>query len=247
MGRLHYENNKLETEVQDLSSNLNSFKEDKETKEDEIYDINERVISLEENTNSYILEDEFNEIINNIRDSIDTLSIKINNLSSSKSDYSKFINYEGMISSFYKKSINNNYLKIPENIRNNLETNSWRIVVTTNNFGKNYGYSGNILALTVYGEKTIYISVKDSSSIIHEVGHFLDYSLGRVSSFPEFVDIFTEESGNLTLFHKTHKDNYSTALEYFAESFQEYILHPNDLQNFCPKTYEYIDNLSKNF
>ena len=84
--------------------------------------------------------------------------------------------------------------------------------------------------------------------LITEIGHLLDESVARrLSNSVEFLQVFEEEMQKFTLTEEYNVEyfkiytNISTPLEYFATAFSAYISHPENLQFYCPKTYDYID------
>lgn len=104
---------------------------------------------------------------------------------------SNVVQAEGKVSKTRVNNVNAYYLGIPENVRQYLEDQGWTFICSAQSFGKRYGYTGSILALTVYNDKVIYI------------------------------------------------DNRKN----FAEAFQIYVQQPENLQTYCPQTYEYIQNI----
>ena len=89
----------------------------------------------------------------------------------------------------------------------------------------------------------------DSDTLIHELGHFFDAEYNfKLSSSREFFKIFCEEADNYvkTTHYKVENlgadANIKTTVEYFATAYSCYIEHPEELQKYCPRTYEYIDN-----
>lgn len=96
---------------------------------------------------------------------------------------SNVVQAEGKVSTTRVNNVNAYYLGIPENVRQYLEDKGWTFICSAQSFGKRYGYTGSILALTVYKDKVIYIDnrKKAESAIVHEVGHAIDYSYGFTS------------------------------------------------------------------
>ena len=135
---------------------------------------------------------------------------------------SNVVQAEGKVSKTRVNNVNTYYLGIPENVRQYLEDKGWTFICSAQSFGKRYGYTGSILALTVYKDKVIYIDnrKKAESAIVHEVGHAIDYSYGFTSNSQAFNDIFAVEHNNVSSFWITHHSNTDTAVEYFAEAFQ---------------------------
>lgn len=145
------------------------------------------------------------------------------------------------------------YYKVDASVRNRLQREGWVIYITEENLSVKFDYNVSVLAVTYMNLDTnvreIYISnrSKADKAIVHEIGHAIDYTLGFLSETQEFGIIYQEEVSSFAAWHSTHSNNYNTASEYFAESYQEYVLHPVEMQTYCPKTYEYIHNVVANF
>lgn len=148
------------------------------------------------------------------------------------SAYSGIIQKQGNVSDTRLANIEAYYVKIPQNIRTYVESLGWKYVCSDNNFGAQYGYTGSILALSVYDEKLIYIDnrQKAEDAIIHEVGHALDWSLGFISYQQEFLNIFYAEVETFRTIDQTHANNTASTIEYFAEAFAFSILNPTLMQ-----------------
>ena len=88
----------------------------------------------------------------------------------------------------------------------------------------------------------------------HELGHCIDflcskmyirYNTGYVrlrSSYPDFKRIYEIEKNNYHSLDRITSRVYtvSTSMEYFAQCFADYTLHPRELYNMCPNTFHYI-------
>ena len=166
-------------------------------------------------------------------------------VSSFAAEMPSFMKTEGNVSQSRMDHILANYVRIPEEVRHRIENEGWTFICSSEDFGADNGYSYSLLALTIYGTKTIYIDdrTKAEPSIIHEVGHIIDNTFGFCSESQEFTNIFNTEHGNVSKFWKTHHNNTDTRIEYFAESFLIYVMQPEDLQTYCPQTYDYITNV----
>lgn len=85
------------------------------------------------------------------------------------------------------------------------------------------------------------------SSFIHELGHAIDYTVNgnqfmKQSNSISFNKIYKEEKNDwVPLCENVGGYDASTVEEYFAESFQQYILYPEYLQENAPLTYEYME------
>ena len=158
--------------------------------------------------------------------------------------YTGFVQYEPGTLLDIVRNTQREYEKVPENIRNNFENSGWNITVANSSIAGRFGYGYPIQALIRYGDKVIWIDNRyiASTAIVHEMGHYIDYSLGFISSRPEFITIYAEEVPKFCAYHSTHENNTNSASEYFAESFQQYVLDPVGLATACPKTFIFIQN-----
>ena len=84
-------------------------------------------------------------------------------------------------------------------------------------------------------------------TFIHEVGHAVDYTVNGNQFVPEsnksaFTKVYASEKDNWVPLGED-VDGYaaSSVAEYFAESFQQYILYPEYLQQNAPETYDYMN------
>lgn len=72
----------------------------------------------------------------------------------------------------------------------------------------------------------------------HELGHFVSFVVGQYSDTTEFNNIYNSEKNNYVGNNKPYVT--SSASEYFAESYRDYILSNSSLKAKRPKTYEAI-------
>ena len=91
-------------------------------------------------------------------------------------------------------------------------------------------------------------------TLLHELGHFLDgINSGCYSNSNLFQSIYDEEKDNFTKTTEFNVDNLkvmnniSDSSDYFASAFSCYVAYPNNLAHYCPKTYGFFSELSKNF
>lgn len=161
--------------------------------------------------------------------------------------YPSFVEVIG-VSDDYVDKVLSNYYRIPEVARNKFEDFGGVLSITNENLGEKFfnDSSKHIVAVTSYKgsskECSINIGTKDVTSVLHEMGHFIDYACGYLSETEEYKAIWGSEVEVFKSFHYTADENTSTANEYFAESFQVYIESPNELQEKCPQSYDYIVN-----
>lgn len=87
---------------------------------------------------------------------------------------------------------------------------------------------------------SITLKKNSSDTIYHELGHFVGWLAGNVDTSSAFTKIYNAEKGAL----KSANYQYVTqnSSEYFAESYKEYVLSPQNLKATRPQTYEYIAN-----
>ena len=141
--------------------------------------------------------------------------------------------------------------------------------------GSNLNYS--IMGFTDYNKNTIYIEgvsykkyydkypesseglskedfcfriVRDT--LLHELGHYVD-GYSDFSQSEKFHYIYEREKRKYTMTDEFKIDNLGimtnieSESEYFATAFSCYVSYPNSLNKRCPKTYEYFDNIVKQF
>lgn len=133
---------------------------------------------------------------------------------------------------------------VPQWLKNKFANSGWRIIVSETPLNKRFGYSGSIAGLTSYGNLTIYLDNRETimdRTIIHELGHFVDYENGFVSYSDEFEAIFAEEK-------YAYRDpigvgdghHISNSTEYFASVFRDIIVLGKDSLGNIPKSYEFV-------
>lgn len=135
--------------------------------------------------------------------------------------------------------------KIPQYILDDFQKKGWIINIINEDIDYN-GISAS--GITTYAVKTIDIKNNEGlvrSSIVHEMGHFFDCSLGFISESDGFInDIYPSEKDNFKYTYTTKsKHEISDVYEYFASTFDEYITNPDNLEQCCPRTYEFLKNI----
>lgn len=161
--------------------------------------------------------------------------------------YPSFVEVIG-VSDDYVDKVLSNYYCIPEVARNKFENFGGVLSITNENLGEKFfnDSSKRIVAVTSYKgsskECSINIGTRDSTAVLHEMGHFIDYVSGYLSNTEEYKSIWGSEVEAFKSFHYTAEENTNTANEYFAESFQVYVESPSELQKNCPQSYDYIVN-----
>lgn len=157
--------------------------------------------------------------------------------------YSGFIVNDGGVADKCLFKLEANYLKIPENVRNSFQNNGWSIICTTDKLGEKF-FSPNISiqAVTDSATKTIWVEAREAAmtSILHEIGHYIDWQCGWVSMTKTFGDIWRDEVDTFKSIITTNDNNTSSPSEYFAEAYQISLEYPDLLSQYCPQTYEYV-------
>ena len=129
--------------------------------------------------------------------------------------------------------------KVPQPVLDAFNENEWTVVIDTEyltDLSRKLGV--NCIGAAVYAEKRIYVS--EASAILHEFGHFLDYTMG----FPQkHEDLYTLEAASAPM--KQHAK--SSSLEYFAEFFAYWFSGNTrmltQLKELTPETYAYFEDL----
>ena len=165
---------------------------------------------------------------------------------------SEILEIEGNVDSSIAEYANIYYASIPWEVRASLEEDGWRIILTDKDLQDNYydgDVKGRLAGLTVFSEKTIYVyaSKRDiRRSLIHEVGHYVDYKNGFVSKSDKFKSVFNKEKSSLKELWKIDDHNTSNSTEFFAEVFNKFVVYNEDCKEEVPKSYKCIKNALKN-
>ena len=141
------------------------------------------------------------------------------------------------------------YYSLPEIIRMEFSKDGWQVVLTDKDISKEYYHGpieGRLAGLTDCSDKRIYIHNTREDiqrAMIHEFGHFFDYSIGMGSVSFEFKEIYEVEKELFKEKRKIDNHNISNEMEYFAETFSQFLLYPDILKKNCPQTYDYLMEL----
>ena len=142
------------------------------------------------------------------------------------------------------------YDKLPDNVKEMLNDESYSIYVVDPLESTVEGYI--TLGRTFFRFGVIQISNKDiwvERTTLHEVGHVIDdeSAFTFISRSNEFKEIYQEEKENFKyVVVDNHEYFISSEIEYFAQAFSEYMINPEGLKMFTPRTYEFIDRCVKN-
>ncbi|WP_455717667.1 hypothetical protein [Anaerosporobacter sp.] len=124
---------------------------------------------------------------------------------------------------------------IPRIVLSNFLNEGWQFIIC--NTEKNY------CGLTDVNNKVIYIYYKEcdtttiADTVMHEIGHYVDYSQGFISKTKEFDRLY-----NMKQYKDTQRNDnycYKNNQELFATLYRDYILYNNHLKYYY-KYYQYI-------
>ncbi len=168
-------------------------------------------------------------------------------------DYSEYpIQTEGSVS----VSTLNNFIYywdlVPDKIQDKFYEDGWRILITTKNIQDSYytgDVTGNIVGLYQSSTKTLFISTSaPGSTLIHEMGHYLDYQHSIISLQDEFSALYASEQDTFVARGSSDKAyGISNPKEFFAEVFANLILYPNYAYAETPGTATFIAALIADF
>ena len=154
---------------------------------------------------------------------------------------------KGNVDSYYLSLLNKELNKLPSNVLNKFVNSGWHIYVTSENIAKTVfgGQYSSVQGVTIYKEKTILISAKEScirESTIHEFGHFIDYTYNFSSDSVAFKNIYKEE---VDLFKSriTNSSCVRDEQEFFAETL--YYMYKNP-SKCTEKAYEFVNKKLNN-
>lgn len=134
---------------------------------------------------------------------------------------------------------------VPANLLNMFYADNWGFALTTESLSDKFfqGKYNYVRAVTDSQMKTIWLAQNEAAirqSAIHEMGHYLDIKLGRPNKSADFNRIWRDERVNFVVVNGDPNQAKQSCSEYFAEAFQETILHPDSMRQNTPRTYEYM-------
>ena len=123
--------------------------------------------------------------------------------------------------------------------------NNWRVIIEDYIPAPNVTVGG----YTNWNSRIILVRKQTNSTdtldiFIHELGHCFDFEYGSVSYSDLFGDIYDLYKDDFSEQHTISPVGYSTssAAEFFATCFKEYLLYPEHLKMVAPKAYNFVDD-----
>ena len=171
-----------------------------------------------------------------------------NNIIIKSVDIPECIKTEGDVPNSLLNYAANYWYVLPIEIRNQFESDNWNIIITSNSLEESLNINHNILAYTNPDTKTIYIESRQKAirkSFIHEIGHYIDIRQDFISNYDDFLELYNSTSEYADVQDKELYTNFNSK-EYFAISFQNYILKKEKLKLNSNSMYEYFVELEKN-
>lgn len=144
-------------------------------------------------------------------------------------------------------AVESEFMMIPKNVRDYIEVTGWTITVSSQDLSERFHKHSGTVGLIDYKAHAIYVNNESvaKTAVVHEIGHFIDHAKGRLSKSDEFADIYAAEKEAFCEYHRTDGHNTGEPNEYFAEAYMASIYDPVGMQEACPKTYEFVMNVSK--
>lgn len=165
--------------------------------------------------------------------------------------YNDHIYCDGDISSQFISTIENVEGYLPENVLNTFIADGWHITVTsaqdltalTESTGIDVA-DREITGLTDANTKTIWLDANTSSiigSLLHEFGHYVDYSLGWPSKSDAFAALYDSESTAYSSYSSYAAGN---ATEMFADLYSDLLLNSKPKLRTAPKCASYVADIT---
>ena len=110
------------------------------------------------------------------------------------------------------------------------------------NFKATYDPSSSLAGRFAAAEQSITIKSYSVDTLYHEIGHFVAFVSGNKDRSPEWNGIYNSERSKYVNTGRNTSYVTGSAIEYFAESYRDLVVKPNELQKERPQTYEYLCN-----
>jgi len=145
------------------------------------------------------------------------------------------------------------FKKVPSKLIKMFQDDNWTIQIVSKIKDEE-----NISGLTDYKEKSIYILGdnlgQEVETLIHEMGHYLDYKLGFISEKEEFNLLYNKYSNDYIEYQYKNFSNIdleemnylkTNNKEFFASTFKDYIVAPIYIEETAPGIHKFINKIIK--
>lgn len=170
-----------------------------------------------------------------------TQQIKETNTATVNIDYNSLVvKDDAGVSDAYYNSVVNYWGRVPAGVKDSFARDGWVVHVRSGKLTLP-GYTSGILSICSFERKEILVGTRQSYSLLHEVGHYVDYKHGFChNSIPD--DVWQSEIGAAKRLGGGSGSNYANKQEYFAECFGLYLLKPAEFRSACPQTTAFIES-----
>lgn len=148
-----------------------------------------------------------------------------------------FVNVIGDVPEYRYDAMIENYMLVPESIRESFQLDGWTLSITTENLEDTWfrGWNVDSIASGIDSDlKEIRVEStrNGTSAVVHEMGHYVDWKLGNISSTYEWKNIWKQET--------VSKYGSTSSLEGFAEAFEQLYYNEDSFKKNYPSSYEFI-------
>lgn len=137
--------------------------------------------------------------------------------------------------------------KEPQNVIDRFISEGWKMILTNSDIAEEYCPElspERLGGVTISLSSSVIISGVSQKNVrrstCHEIGHFVDYECGNVSSSDEWSSIWEKEKDTFVEHEKMDEHNISTPLEFFAEIASDAILYPDTTKKSSHDAYAYV-------
>lgn len=231
-----------DVEKQNLNSNENLIQNEiPKTNENQEQILQNIVQPLENEKNDEVVDTNVQN--NNVSTNTTTIAQQVQPV---KSNYSFLLTPENVTADILN-SAENEIGVLPQNVVNAFNRDGWSINITNDNIASKYfgGSYSNVMGATKMDSKQIIIQNKKScvqSSVVHEMGHYIDWHFNFPSLSDEFWEIYTQEIGTF----KSRIPNSSAIrdeMEFFAHTFYYSVKDPSKC---TPMALQFVRNYVNN-
>ena len=150
---------------------------------------------------------------------------------------------EGQLYGHSTELLMESYMSIPENIRFRFEAEGFRIRMTEWDITKEayapyggYHGAGKVRAVFDFERKMLYVNDEWPGAVVHEMGHYVNDTLGIFSNRGENRMLYETEAEKISNYAEENDR------EYFAEVFRLYVAEPQLLRLISPSSYQVVEN-----